>query len=64
MHPEWVYDAVIYEVNTAVYTEGTFNALTEHLPRFQELGLISFGLCLYKQLVRRIVRVLSEAIIL
>lgn len=40
VHPEWVYDAVIYEVNTRQFTpEGTFNALTEHLPRFQELGV-------------------------
>ncbi len=38
-HPEWVYDAVIYEVNTRQYTpEGTFNAFSEHLPRLKELG--------------------------
>lgn len=40
MHPEWVYDAVIYEVNTRQYTpEGTFGAFSEHLPRLQELGV-------------------------
>ena len=39
-HPEWVYDAVIYEVNTRQYTpEGTFNAFSEHLPRLKELGV-------------------------
>ena len=39
-HPEWVYNAVIYEVNTRQYTpEGTFNAFAEHLPRLQELGV-------------------------
>lgn len=40
IHPEWVYDAVIYEVNTRQYTpEGTFNAFAEHLPRLKELGV-------------------------
>lgn len=40
VHPEWVYNAVIYEVNTRQYTpEGTFNAFAEHLPRLQELGV-------------------------
>lgn len=39
-HPEWVYNAVIYEVNTRQYTpEGTFNAFLEHLPRLKELGV-------------------------
>lgn len=38
-HPEWVYNAVIYEVNMRQYTpEGTFNAFSAHLPRLQELG--------------------------
>jgi glycosidase len=40
MHPEWVYDAVIYEVNTRQFTpEGTFKAFANHLPRLQELGV-------------------------
>ncbi len=39
-HPEWVYNAVIYEVNTRQYTpEGTFNAFSAHLPRLEELGV-------------------------
>lgn len=38
--PEWVYDAVIYEVNTRQHTpEGTFNAFAQHLPRLNELGV-------------------------
>ncbi len=40
VHPEWVYDATIYEVNTRQFTpEGTFNAFTAHLPRLKELGV-------------------------
>ncbi len=39
-HPEWVYNAVIYEVNTRQFTpEGTFDAFAEHLPRLKELGV-------------------------
>lgn len=39
-HPEWVYDAVIYEVNTRQFTsEGTFQAFADHLPRLKELGV-------------------------
>ncbi|MCE5206103.1 MAG: alpha-amylase [Porphyromonadaceae bacterium] len=39
-HPEWVYDAVIYEVNTRQYTpEGTFSAFAANLPRLKELGV-------------------------
>lgn len=39
-HPNWVYDAVIYEVNTRQFTpEGTFNAFANHLPRLKELGV-------------------------
>ncbi len=39
VHPEWVYDATIYEVNTRQFTpEGTFNAFAGHLPRLKELG--------------------------
>jgi glycosidase len=38
--PEWVKNAVIYEVNVRQYTpEGTFNAFTEHLPRLKTLGV-------------------------
>lgn len=40
LHPEWVYDAVIYEVNTRQFTsEGTFQAFADHLPRLKELGV-------------------------
>lgn len=40
IHPEWVYNAVIYEVNTRQYTpEGTFTAFASHLPRLNELGV-------------------------
>lgn len=39
-HSEWVYDAVIYEVNTRQYTpEGTFRAFSEHLSGLKELGV-------------------------
>jgi len=39
-HPEWAYNAVIYEVNTRQYTpEGTFRAFSAHLPRLKELGV-------------------------
>ena len=38
--PDWVKNAVIYEVNTRQYTpEGTFNAMAGHLPRLKELGV-------------------------
>jgi uncharacterized protein (TIGR02611 family) len=38
--PNWVKDAVIYEVNVRQYTEdGTFDAFREHLPRLKELGV-------------------------
>jgi len=38
--PEWVYDAVLYEVNTRQFTpEGTFQAFAEELPRLRELGV-------------------------
>lgn len=39
-HPEWIKDAVIYQVNTRQFTsEGTFAAAQEHLPRLAELGV-------------------------
>jgi len=39
-HPEWAYNAVIYEVNTRQYTpEGTFRAFSRQLPRLKELGV-------------------------
>ena len=39
-HPQWVYDATIYEVNVRQYTpEGTFEAFDSHLPRLKELGV-------------------------
>lgn len=38
--PEWIKDAVIYEVHLRQYTEeGTFNAFKEHLPRLKEMGV-------------------------
>ncbi|MCK9624928.1 MAG: alpha-amylase family glycosyl hydrolase [Bacteroidales bacterium] len=39
-HPEWVKDAIIYEVNVRQYTpEGTFAALENHLDRLQKTGI-------------------------
>jgi 1,4-alpha-glucan branching enzyme len=39
-YPEWVKNAVIYEVNTRQYTaEGTFKAFETNLPRLKELGV-------------------------
>jgi glycosidase len=38
--PEWTRNAVIYEINVRQYTpQGTFAALTPHLPRLDSLGL-------------------------
>lgn len=40
IHPEWSYNATIYEVNLRQYTEeGTFDAFAEHLPRLKEMGV-------------------------
>ena len=40
VHPEWVADANIYEVNIRQYTpEGTFAAFEEHMPRLKEMGV-------------------------
>ncbi len=39
-HPDWAYDAVVYEVNIRQYTpEGTFAAAQAELPRLKELGV-------------------------
>ena len=39
-HPDWTYDAVVYEMNVRQYTpEGTFAAAQKELPRLQELGI-------------------------
>ena len=39
-YPDWVKNAVIYEVNVRQYTpEGTFKAFESHLPRLKELGV-------------------------
>ncbi len=39
-HPDWTYNAVVYELNVRQYTpEGTFAAAAEHLPRLKELGV-------------------------
>ncbi len=39
-HPDWAYDAVIYEMNIRQYTpEGTFAAAQAELPRLKELGV-------------------------
>ena len=38
--PDWHKDAVIYEVNTRIYTpEGTFAAFQEQLPRLKDMGV-------------------------
>ncbi len=38
-HPDWSKDVSIYEINVRQFTpEGTFDALTGHLPRIKELG--------------------------
>ena len=39
-HPDWTYDAVVYEMNIRQYTpEGTFAAAQAELPRLKELGV-------------------------
>ena len=39
-HPEWSYQANIYEVNLRQYTvESTFNAFAKHLPRLKDMGV-------------------------
>ncbi len=39
-HPDWDYDAVVYEMNIRQYTpEGTFAAAQAELPRLEELGV-------------------------
>lgn len=39
-HPEWSYNAVMYELNTRQFTEeGTFTAAAAHLPRLADLGV-------------------------
>ena len=38
--PDWVDNAVIYQMNTRQFTqEGTFAAAQEHLPRLAEMGV-------------------------
>lgn len=38
--PEWLKDAVLYEVNIRQYTpEGTFRAFAQHLPRLKDMGV-------------------------
>lgn len=40
VHPEWTENAVLYEVNVRQFSEaGTFNAVSEDLPRLQDLGV-------------------------
>lgn len=40
IHPEWGYNAVIYEVNIRQYTpEGTFAAFEPHLSRLKDMGI-------------------------
>ena len=40
IHPQWIRNAVIYEVNTRQITpEGTFTALTGMLPGLKEMGV-------------------------
>ena len=39
-HPEWTYDAVLYEVNIRQFSpEGTFKGVEAQLPRLKELGV-------------------------
>lgn len=39
-HPDWAYNAVIYEMNIRQYTpEGTFDAAAQQLPRLKKLGV-------------------------
>ncbi|HZJ73963.1 MAG TPA: alpha-amylase family glycosyl hydrolase [Perlabentimonas sp.] len=39
-HPDWSYNATIYEVNIRQFTpEGTFAVFEEHLPRLSDLGV-------------------------
>ena len=40
VHPDWIMQGNIYEVNTRQYTkEGTFNALATHLDRLKDMGV-------------------------
>jgi alpha-amylase len=40
LHPEWIMQGNIYEVNVRQYTpEGTFNAFAKHLDRLKEMGV-------------------------
>src|SRR6185369_14589518 len=40
VHPEWMMQGNIYEVNVRQYTpEGTFNAFAKHLDRLKEMGV-------------------------
>jgi len=40
VHPDWIMQGNIYEVNTRQYTkEGTFNAFATHLDRLKEMGV-------------------------
>lgn len=40
VHPEWIMQGNIYEVNVRQYTpEGTFNAFAKHLDRLKEMGV-------------------------
>jgi len=40
VHPEWIIQGNIYEVNVRQYTpEGTFNAFAKHLDRLKEMGV-------------------------
>lgn len=40
IHPEWIYQATLYEVNIRQFTpEGTFSAFEKQLPRLKNLGV-------------------------
>jgi alpha-amylase len=40
VHPDWIMQGNIYEVNTREYThEGTFNAFTNHIDRLKAMGV-------------------------
>ena len=39
-HPQWSYDAVLYEMNVRQLTkEGTLSAATAQLPRLKQMGI-------------------------
>ena len=40
LHPEWIYNTVVYEVNIRQFSpEASFNGVTAQLPRLKTLGV-------------------------